>query len=274
MASRKYKPALFELVKKGPLKPDQTGALKVPRWFGKQSGPAKVVAQPKLPVEQPRFVPPTESSADVDEPRVRLSAGTGKLDFSVSYITAGLLVLALLLLLALTYRLGYKHGFDYIPGADAPASDSAAVEPDAPAAVNRLVNSEPRPEVWQRPVPTAAPAAAVTPAAPARTEPIVPAVPQKGNVLVCASGKTGDLEPLQDYFAANGISCGIGRLGSVNVLVTRASFEGRNDPQYAATKKQVARVGALYNQNKPKDAASFSESTFASAYLVSVDKIR
>ncbi|MBN1846182.1 MAG: hypothetical protein JW810_10900 [Sedimentisphaerales bacterium] len=59
MAGRKYKPALFELVNKGRVKPDKKGALIAPRWIYKQNeGPEQVlqtgarVVSPPAPLAQ------------------------------------------------------------------------------------------------------------------------------------------------------------------------------------------------------------------------------
>ena len=59
MAGRKYKPALYELVAKGPLKPDKGGKLLTPKWFyGSKTGTVTPLAKDgQAPVV--RLIPPT-----------------------------------------------------------------------------------------------------------------------------------------------------------------------------------------------------------------------
>ena len=68
MAGKRYKPALYELIGKGRVKPDDRGALGTPKWFygeGEQEVKTEPVRQePKVIIHQgPRIPQPTEQEA-------------------------------------------------------------------------------------------------------------------------------------------------------------------------------------------------------------------
>lgn len=121
---------------------------------------------------------------------------------------------------------------------------------------------------------TTAPASSILnpslPPAPPSIE-TAPAVtpPRTGQCLIICSNLSHDtLKPVQEFFAANGLPTVIGRFGGSAVLVTSQSFAGKNTPQAQTFQRTVKSLGALYEKNRPKSAASFADA-FNSMWWIS-----
>jgi len=100
------------------------------------------------------------------------------------------------------------------------------------------------------------------------TTPVV-TPPRTGQCLIVCSNLNPDaLKPVQKFFAANDLPTVIGRFGGSAVLVTSQSFAGKSTPQAQAFQKRVNTLGALYEKNRPKSAASFADA-FNSMWWIS-----
>lgn len=159
MAGKKDRPALFELVGKGPLKPDENGAIKAPSWFygteTEQKEKAKIVAirpgqttarpqqdaqtqklngtadekdqkdaaQQKTPVQRWKFNGPLTTRATGKEKT--------KIELAVSYWLIAIVGLALVLFLLIAYRLGQRQAIQAAKPGET-AAGAAEMLKDAP----------------------------------------------------------------------------------------------------------------------------------------------
>jgi hypothetical protein len=132
MAGRRYKPALYELLKKGAIKPDEKGKLQTPKWFygrksetvepvrkgtlivtkqageGTSSFPVKTVKPPEArPEPQAAPAKPRETVGVKSAVKAfSLRWERKKLKVATPYWVAGLVLLGLLLSHLVMYRMG------------------------------------------------------------------------------------------------------------------------------------------------------------------------
>jgi len=272
MAAKKDKPALFELIKKGPLKPDEKGGLSAPPWMRKSSP-----VEPDQPGSEPQpkaGLPRSGASAPGDEQ----PGATGiqrslpdlcpdkRLTISVSYWALAAAALALLFLLVAAYRLGQFN----------PSAPAGSLEPssqfDTPPSdrLREVTDSAPQPDVFR-----ADPTDKVTPAA---SESVPPGRPRQDKLaslsgqrlIICGDRSAGNLKAVQQVFAKSGVATKIGKSQGRYVLYSQQSFTSGKSPAAVAFKEHVAQIGATYNRKKPRNAPSFRPSTFAadSTYTV------
>lgn len=293
MATKKQTPALFELINKGPLRPDDKGRLATPKWFAKSKtppvsgAPASVTTAPTAPAPTPSAPakPPTAplpatSPIDTTTPATRpvaissigrrlplLSLKPSKLTFSVSYWLIGLAALALIFIVLVAYRLGQinieNRQTDH---ANAPPSPTMqAIADAAPQAA--VLSGTP-----SQPTPPAPPAAAADSATVQPAPDQTPVSPRTGMCLILvAHSNPRDLSPVQAYFNTKDIRTAIGRRGKNYVLYSQQLFP--NSKAAEGLKAQVARLGKDYNRYKSPTAPVFKPETFSQAYLANIDSI-
>lgn len=290
MASGKYKPALFELLKTSK-KPEGGDTLETPKWFytGKKvrTEPLRqesvvtktnaAVAPADKTVASKAEIPPGGVEA---RQRYRFSPSASmpeglssrKLTITVSYWLLGLALLTQLVVVIGAYRLGQNNPplFAAVDGpTDAGPTSSGPVTDlgSAPGAEQSLVQSSE----------LAAQASGSTEdfepqATPADTT-IAPPGPSAKEIalIICSDSQLRNLKPVQQYFNTSGLDTSIGRYGKQYVLYSSQVF-----PSVEATRSLRAQVKALgmhYNDKKPRSAPIFQPDTFASAYTVNTDRI-
>jgi len=173
MSTKKYKPALIELVSKGTLKP-RKGILGTPKWFysGKSvekpaaETPAKTTPPPAkpVPITKPEVFPTGKTGPDIatntalhvpadrkwqfgsektaESPAILPGK---KLQLNLSYWVIALVCLALFLSLLLMFRLGQRNRTP----SPAPSAESAENTADTPASssLEAIQNSQVRPDL-------------------------------------------------------------------------------------------------------------------------------
>ena len=306
MTTRKQTPALFELINKGPLRPDKKGRLATPKWFAKPKTPpasdaaASVTTTPSAPAPTPA-APAKPSTAPLPATRPTdtkpLTAGNmaspnigprlplfslkpTKISFSVSYWLVGLAALAFIFIIVLAYRFGQidmqNRQADFGNAPPSPALQQVAgANPQAD-----VLSDAPKPATT--PAQPAAPSAATAAVAPPvraagypKVQPALdaaPAAPPTGLCLILVTHKNPrDLSPVQAYFNTKGVSTEIGRMGKNYVLHSQELFANRAAAQNL--KELVARLGADYNRYKSPTAPGFNPETFSQAYLANIERI-
>lgn len=299
MAARKQKPALFELIGKGPLKPDGTGRLRTPGWFyGRKAAATTTPASPAesaqglpLPVAPPAGPPPAagpqippvspksplySAAAAKRQPSLAIRLANQNVQFSASYWVVGLVLLGAILIVLVVFRLGQISV----------RTDTPAQTETPPArTLDDLTSSEPRPDVLQttqrspapRSQPAEPPSQVSRPATPSPAPPgssAAPVPPEAGLCLILASHTNQrDLRAVQSYFSTSGLDTRIGRLGQSYVLHSQQTFANMAAARSSQLKDRVAKLGRDYNTKKPETAPRFSPATFESAYWANVDKI-
>ena len=306
MSGRRYKPALYELVNRGPLKPDKKGSLRTPSWFygeerggaGVQTPPATTSAPGARSAASPGGTVPVMGQPGAGggvSPRARSSfafeTAHRHVAMMLPYWAAALVVLGLLFSWAVFYRLGVGSGRGQ---AETPASVGSVDTPAAPEVDERLrevARSQPRPEVLGSAQPsgaesgTGAGPAGSTPVrsteTPRYTAPIAgspgavePPASQGANVLVlCGTDNRRNLMTVQEFFTRQGFLTEIGRTGGRYVLYTAEGSDSINSQQAQQFKRTAAQLGARYNTEKPAGAPIFTPNTFASAYWIRRDAV-
>ncbi len=300
MAARRDKPALFELVKKGPIKPDTQGALRTPRWFyGQAESPQTQVppGQPEAPLPPPakkhaavsqRLEQVIEhlhqhrsTTSAADAPTGRTAKESRRLTIVAPWWAAILAVLAFCLILLVAFQMGQTNGYRKAKMQASmalplnPAKDSTRTGDPLEGVRNSDVRSDmvpPAPKTVNR-----LDSPKQTDANPAKTDiaAAANAVQPIGNCLiVCGHKSWRELRDVQEFFTKNGIPTQIGRLGENYVLFSEASYENPNQNEQAGLlKEKVAQLGKNYNSEKPANAARFNPETFAGAYWAKMENI-
>lgn len=296
MAAKKYKPALIELIGKGPLKPGKNGSISTPKWFHGSAGTA-VTDSDYASVGKTRVAEGAEScpadrhAADAesrpamldgfdshgpttDPPRyaaIRLAPQA--LYLMASYWVVALAGLTMLFFFVLFYAWGHKAG------ADATAQQLLTNAP--PSREMRTIAQSPArrdviPHLPKQTTPIATEHLS-TPAQPTGIEKSAmptPTITGDGQVLImCGHGDIAQLKPVQQYFLQAGIPTGIGRRAGRFVLFSQYSVKSAAEADARTFRNRVAQLGAGYNNSKPKDAIGFTASTFQGAYWARADSI-
>ncbi len=309
--SKKYKPALIELVSKGTLKP-RKGILGAPKWFysgkpatkpAESSVPHETAPEPKtLPVVKPVILPTPEiqpekensvgiqvpasrkwlfgSEKAVEEPATQPRR---KLKLSVSYWVIALVCLALFLGFLVMYRLGQmnrspKPAVETENSADTPVSNQLEEIQNSPIREDLLSDHASADAGTQARPPVAVVQEIDPPKETAGSEapapPVVSAETEAGICLqICFNSNRRDLLPVQAHFSKNGIETLIGQIGEEYILYSKQTFEKKNSNEYVNLKEQIKKVGADYNREKPAAAVSYNSETFASAFAINVKDI-
>ena len=289
MASRKYKPALFELVNRGPLKPNSQGSIKPPRWFygGKRRSKAAAAKDREISAHSSDAGPGMIAGDGTPAPESAFSAAIGsQLQITLPYWALVVVALGLILLLVVAYSLGLRAGQgDTSKGL---FEDQAALREAEPTAGLNDIRQGPvrqglaqieSPTMVATPVTGAAEApASSTPAAAAgasaNRQPTTTPARSGQSLVMCSDDTKGSLEPVREYFVGHGVGCAVGWDGHRYVLCSDQTVESNRDAQAIQLKKLVDNIGKTYNSNRPDGAPSFTPSTFAGAYWANAQDIR
>ena len=288
MAGKKYKPALYELVGKGRVKPDDKGALGTPKWFygeGEQGVKTEPVRQePKVIIHQGPRIPQPAMQEDVKEPEtVESREAQPEKEFALQLGTTVrirtpwwamvLTVLGLVLSLLVAYWIGQATADQAAP-TTSQAGLSGDVSPDDSGPSEELIDIRNGPV--QKSVLDLSQRKTTTPPETGGQDQTPPGqVVSTGSLclILCGSDKRQDLIDVQQYFSTKGILTRIGRLEDRYVLYSARGVDSQSEPLANQLKVQAATLGKGYNQEKPRTAASFLPSTFKSAYWVKRDSI-
>lgn len=302
MSGRRYKPALYELVNRGPLKPDNKGSLRTPSWFYGEDGGAAAGVQSRpattnVPgASQGGVVPAGQPGAGGGAgPRARSSfafeTAHRHVALMLPYWAAALVVLGFLFSWAVFYRLGVGSGRGQAETTASMGSADGSAGPDVDERLGEVLRSEPRPEVLGNAQPSGAESGArgglAEPAPVRNTEtpryvaPIAgsppavePPVSRGANVLVlCGTDNRRDLLTVQEFFSRQGLYTEIGRASGRYVLYSAEGCDSTNSQRAQEIKQMVAQLGARYNTERPSGAPIFTPNTFASAYWIRRDAV-
>jgi len=287
MAGKKYKPALYELIGKGKVKPDDKGALVTPKWFygeGEQQSETEPVRQePKVIIHRGPQVERTPEP----KPQIEVSESTDagaeptKKEYGLHLgkqvrIWAPWWVMALSVLgLVLGFLVMYRIGQATVDRAEPASGEPAATNPVNPAdtgpskELDTIRGGPVQKGLFSTPTrPT------TTPPLPSGQKPTTRTVAAGSLCLIlCGSDKQRDLIDVQEYFTKKGILTRIGRMSDRYVLYTAQGVDSRADQQANRLKEQVGKLGDRYNVEKPRTATSFPGSTFKTAYWVNRNQV-
>jgi len=178
-------------------------------------------------------------------PRI-VQFNAGRIELSLPYQLAIAILLGLILLILVAFRLGQNL--------------SAAKLPDVsyPAAKQVSADTAQMPETAEKTV--LAPAAAEK----QRTEPAK--AKSDHRIVITQYNTRRDIEPVQKYFADNGIETMIEKRGGRFFLVTKDTYENpqRQGTDGFAAKQKIIKAGAKYKA--PKGYESFAPRLFSDAY--------
>ena len=294
MASKKNRPALIELIDRG--------NVSTPGWFygkkktrlqqlrkGTLTAPPQA-EEPAIPpaaeAPPPQPIPPTASQAQPEpitlpdqtsSSRTWIAFTPDRMIIALHYWKViPLIVLGLILALLIAYRIG-------LGSASGPSSSTTSLE-DAPPS-RKLVEAGKQPvrtdllEKTTDPGQTANPAdqktnpgSVASRDAPGKT--ITPAPPQTGNCLIlCGHQDRNVLEPVRRFFQAGGIPTLIGRYGSQYVLVPAQAVPSTTSPEAEALERRATTMGARYENEKSRNAPSFT-AAWRSPYFVRATDIQ
>lgn len=293
----KYKPALFELIEKGQLKPNRSGAMSTPDWF--------YTGKKKKKTETPESND-SEANNAFKSPRLKLRMPDftarmkeKRLEISTNFWIVSLVGLALVLTHLTSFMLGKRGTVE--PVAGNPTSLSAAMDIPAGKSVpaNKVIDRSELAGIRQSPVRQniypqrrkAAPAAKKTTATASPTRRTVADVAKSQTLAVAtktAVTRGGDmclimcghpdsiraLRPVQEYFNKKGIPVEIGRFQGRYIVYTRQNFAKQSGADAVRLKEEIGRAGMEYNHNKPKGALGFGAETFAGAFAVNKNRIK
>jgi len=284
MAGKKYRPALFELIGKGRLKPNRTCSMTTPKWFysgrrGTTVEPLrrepKVVRQQEgdFPVKaaaQPEVIEPEET-----EPTIESSFGLHLVDKKLAvwapYWAVAVAILGLILSLLVAFWLGQTSVAASEPGAgEATVSvpsgsklpEEAALEGGFQPQNLAADNSEKTPGINQK-------AALTNTVGGNETSPPERTAGQGKNCLIlCSSPQERQLRSVQTYFSTKGVFTRIGKFGGRYVLYCDEGTDSTGSVAAQKFRNNIVELGKRYNSEKPRTAPSFLPSTFDSAYWV------
>jgi hypothetical protein len=210
--------------------------------------PEPIVQQEAVPLETAPYVP--ENAAIWTKKRKMVQLNADRIDISIPYQLAITVGLGLVLLLLVVFWLGQSSAERQISSM-AEKATKAAVTTKAVPKVETLVK-QPAVETVKK------------------TEPPKPETIQPtGNnriVLVAQYHSSRDLEPVQKYFADNGIDLVIEKRENGFFLVTKNRYDNpaKAGTDGAAVKKKITDIGAGYKA--PQGYESFAAKLFSDAY--------
>ena len=274
MAGKRYKPALYELVGKGRVKPDDKGALVTPKWFygeGEQQAVTEPVRQePKVIIHrgpqverspEPKPTPQIEVSESTDEGAEPTEKEYGLQLGKQVRIWAPWWVMALSVLgLVLGFLVMYRIGQATVDQAEPASSKPTATNPVHPADTGPSKELETiRTGPVQKGLFSTPTRPATTPPADGQEQTTATRPEATGSLclILCGSDKQRDLIDVQEYFTKKGILTRIGRMSDRYVLYTNQGVDSRTEQMANQLKEQVANLGNGYNTEKPRTAASF-----------------
>ena len=295
MGSKKYRPALYELLDRGNLKPDKKGVIRTPKWFyaGSREGESKEDSG----VEQAK---PSVQVGDVDGPIGRKLQFKGqwarravevvsrnRFEISASRWVLLLVGVGLLLSHLVVFKMGQQSG-SQTTGVETFAADSEGGSP----ALKDIQKAEIRPDVLQggglssgsRGIRGETVSRASVKSEPtikrkveSKNEPaeVIAAVSVGGQVLIlCGHSSERELRPVQSHFSKQNFGTAIGRFGGRYVLYSLQAFENKTDRGAMELKQRAGAIGRTYNSSKQSGALGFDEETFKGAFPVNLESIQ
>jgi len=283
MAGKGYRPALFELVRKGPLKPNQKGTLTTPKWFYNRKSDGMVESQHRE--TEARGVGQQDISAQYDEDSVEcpspdrpesivgLHLADKKLALWAPYWAIGLVFMGLFLGFLVVFWLGQNSVRRTEMATFEPSRVEASLEEIREGPVQRGVLDLSANSVDNIGSATAERQAASMANVPntnmtaGQSSDVV-----KGrNCLVLCSSSQRELRSVQEYFSKKGVLTKIGRFNGSYIVYCE---EGADRPSESGSfRNRMVDIGKRYNSEKPRGAASFPPSTFDTAYWAARDRI-
>ena len=251
MTRNRSKKALYEVMSKARVKPDNG---KIVEHLRPEKPDEEAIA-----VRQKESAILTKSTAKWwRKPRI-VQLNAGRIEFSMPYQIAVVLVLVFIIVIIAAYRLGQSSY---------PAGQQ---ETDQPAPAARKMDGE-------RPIEQAM-ANITQPSSPpentmARTEVAEPAKPTGSNVIVLVEyNSLPDLAPVQAHFSEHGIETEIVTEGGRYFLQTKQRYDKLStvgSDGYKA-KQKIIEVGAKYKGKAPTGYETFAPNYFSDAYGKSVN---
>jgi hypothetical protein len=271
MARDTKRMALYEAIRKGQTKPGKTVSFRSPRAAARRWSRAQ---------REHGYPRSGESGASGGNGVARLREFLARrVDLSMSYLAAGLLLVALLVVLAGAVRIGQMYPDRVLPflGPKTPAEPvngkvneikealfvetANIVSPRGgiETARERLVDTKPSQPV-AAPKPVVEEKVEIVPAA------VVPAVTEGNNrIVIQAYFQSRDLIPVQQHFAQSGVATEILERRSYFFLVTTGKYHGFGpDSDGAVALEKIKKVGANYQA--PGGYESFRPNLFQDAY--------
>ncbi len=262
MAKNREKKALYEVMSKARAK----------QGYGKtlEQMHLKKTEEVKPALEQPK--PAAEKAEAVADwwkkPRfAQLNAG--RFEFSVPYQVAIVLGLVLVTLLLASYRLGQNSVVPRQPATGEPGQEVEKTEQENAAELATANMPEPAsPFEYVPPNPEMPPNEDVTRDVEEEVEPVKPK--GKNAIVLAHSGRIVDLHPVVEHFAKYGITLKIDSLEGGQYLLRTVEQYERN-PATPGTdgfdaKREIIRVGALYEGKAPTGCDPFAPNYFSDAY--------
>ncbi len=244
MARNRRKKAFYEVMSKARLKPGYSKTLD--HMHPRESYERKPATAQKSAVEVPKVTAQWRR-----KPRI-VQFNAGRIELSVPYQIAVLLLLGFVLLVLAAYRLGQ---FSYPTSQQEPAGQTPNVDLES-AAIDRAMIEMMRPS---------APATDVSP----KTEEVEPVNSTGDNVIVLVEyPRPADLVPVQEHFAEHGIDTEIVMGNGRYFLQTKNTYDNPATPGthgYEA-KQKIREVGAQYKDKAPAGYETFAPNFFSDAY--------
>jgi len=288
MAGKGYRPALFELVRKGPLKPNQKGTLTTPKWFYNRKNGS--VVEPVRRETEPRVIDSSDDQAESaarprPEPAERpesiigLQLSDKRLAFWAPYWAVGLVFMGFFLCFLVTFWLGQisVRGSESPPDQQnigaaslediredpvqrgvldlAARTEEGAGTPGVGKAENQAANLTAAPEAKEASQQNSA------------------AVPGRNCLVLCSHSNQRELRSVQEYFSTKGVLTKIGRFSRSYIVYCEEGADRPSSSEAVILRNRMIDIGRRYNSEKPRGAASFLPSTFESAYWVERDRI-
>jgi hypothetical protein len=245
MTRNRSKKALYEVMSKARVKPEHGKVVEHLRPTTDEDAPA---------IEQKSAAGVPKSVAKWwRKPRI-VQLNAGRIEFSMPYQIAVVLVLVFVFVILAAYRLGQSSYPAGPQQADQP--DAAAQKMDDESPVERAMSNIPQPS---------APAENAT----AKTEVAEPVKPMGNNVIVLVVyDSLPDLAPVQAHFSEHGIETEIVTEGGRYFLQTKQRYD---NPATAGTdgyraKQKITEVGAKYKGKAPAGYETFAPNYFSDAY--------
>ncbi len=288
MAPRKQKPALFELIKEN--------KVSTPEWFYGKKRKVEQIRQENQVVEKQENVvrsdkPVKTSHDDTNVPFADDSCATApwitmaekRINFSLPLWACAVAALGVVLMLLITYRLGQPPAATITDSGNSPYSNSPPSE-----RLNNLANQPPRndllpPEASEPPSPGANPPAASSNTPPVRNNTNRPApppsnadtanYPQSGaTLIICQNAQKIVLQPVQQFFARNGVITHIGRFSGNWALITHETMDNISTPEAERFKEEIQSIGKKYEQQRSANEPGFAKA-FETMWWKNVESI-
>ena len=246
MTRNRSKKALYEVMSKARVKPEHGKAVE-------QLRPAKTDEDAPAIKQKNAADVPKSVAKWWRKPRI-VQLNAGRIEFSMPYQIAVVLVLGFIIVIIAAYRLGQSS----FPAGrqETGQPDPAAQEMDGERSTEQAMSNIPQPS---------APPENTTP----KTEVAEPVIPTGSNVIVLVEyDSLPDLAPVQAHFSEHGIETEIVTEGGRYFLQTKQRYD---NPATAGTngyraKQKIKEVGAKYKGKAPTGYETFAPRYFSDAY--------